>query len=167
MSNKIMGNMIGSYSQMGKTLRFVDENGNEVIGVITDKEQIFNATDNDVREGIVYASDAGVSTGTKVIPSYHTHEGYAVIRPGKQFLIGGEDYDYTKLQALICAFNSNLDNSVSTEKVVINDNVYEVQSVESISVVVKNSTNSRIDLGIVNEKTTSQIVRFFYYKEIY
>ena len=167
MSKTIMGNMIGSYSQLGKTLRFVDEDGTEVIGVITDKEQIFNATDNDVREGIVYASDAGVSTGTKVIPAYHSHEGYAIVRPGKQFTFGGKDYDYTKLQALICEFNNNLNDSVSTEKVVIDDNVYEVQSVLSLAEVIKDSENNRINLGITNETTNSQVVRFFYYKEIY
>lgn len=60
----IIGNMVGSYSSMGKTMVIVDENGNEFLGVITDSEVIFTATDSDVRKGKVYASDEGVSVGT-------------------------------------------------------------------------------------------------------
>ena len=60
----INGNMVGSYSQIGKTLTFVDENGNEIAGVIVDSEVIFTATDSDVRAGKIYASNDGVSVGT-------------------------------------------------------------------------------------------------------
>lgn len=61
----ISGNMVGSFSPIGKTLILVDENGNEIAaGVIVDSEVIFTATDSDVRKGKVYASDGGVSTGT-------------------------------------------------------------------------------------------------------
>lgn len=60
----ICGNMVGSYSSIGKTFIIVDENGNELTGVVVDKEVIFTAEDNDVREGKVYASDEGVSIGT-------------------------------------------------------------------------------------------------------
>lgn len=63
----ICGNMVGSYSQIGKTFVLVDENGNEITGVIVDKEVIFTATDNDVREGKVYASNDGVSIGTLAV----------------------------------------------------------------------------------------------------
>ena len=60
----ISGNMVGSYSQIGKTFVLVDENGNEVTGVIVGSEVIFTATDEDVRAGKVYASNDGVSVGT-------------------------------------------------------------------------------------------------------
>jgi hypothetical protein len=60
----ISGNMVGTYSAIGKTFILVDENGNEITGVVVDKETVFTATDNDVREGKVYASDDGVSVGT-------------------------------------------------------------------------------------------------------
>ena len=60
----ISGNMVGSYSQLGKTLILEDENGNEVVGVIVDSEVIFTAVDSDVVKGKVYASNEGVSTGT-------------------------------------------------------------------------------------------------------
>jgi hypothetical protein len=60
----IAGNMVGSYSQIGKTFTFVDADGNEVLGVVTDKETILTATDEDVKKGKVYASDNGISVGT-------------------------------------------------------------------------------------------------------
>ena len=59
----IIGNMVGGTAPL-KTIKIVDEENNEIIGVVVDSEVIFNATDNDVREGKVYAGDHGVSTGT-------------------------------------------------------------------------------------------------------
>lgn len=59
----IIGNMVGGTAPI-KTIKIVDEENNEIIGVVVDSEVIFNATDNDVREGKVYAGDHGISTGT-------------------------------------------------------------------------------------------------------
>jgi hypothetical protein len=61
---KIIGNMVGCYSPIGKTFIIEDESGNEIVGVVVDSEVIFTATDPDVISGKVYASDNGVSTGT-------------------------------------------------------------------------------------------------------
>ena len=60
----ISGNMVGSYSHLGKTLIFVDESGNEITGVVVGQETVFTATDEDVIKGKVYASNDGVSVGT-------------------------------------------------------------------------------------------------------
>ena len=60
----ISGNMVGSYSSLGKTFIIQDEDGNEITGVVVDSEVIFTATDSDVRAGKVYASNDGVSVGT-------------------------------------------------------------------------------------------------------
>lgn len=60
---KIVGNMVGGGAPL-KTVIIVDENNNEYVGVVTGSEVIFTATDSDVLEGKVYASDHGVSTGT-------------------------------------------------------------------------------------------------------
>ena len=60
----ISGNMVGSYSSLGKTFILQDEDGNEIAGVVVDSEVIFTATDSDVRAGKVYASNDGVSIGT-------------------------------------------------------------------------------------------------------
>jgi hypothetical protein len=60
----INGNMVGSYSQIGKTFILVDESGKELTGVVVEQETVFTATDNDVRSGKVYASNDGISVGT-------------------------------------------------------------------------------------------------------
>lgn len=165
----ISGNMVGQYSQIGKTFVIIDGTGAEYTGVVVDQETIFDATDNDVREGKVYASDSGVSTGTKVIPAYHTYEGSKIITAGSEFKIAlssSDLYDYTKLQCIICPFNSSMSNSVAAERVVINNNVYNVNTTTSIATVTKNVDEKSIDLGITNESSISYIIRFITYKEI-
>lgn len=167
----IMGNMAGCYSPIGKTFVIADENGNEITGVVTAQEQIFTATDNDVREGLVYASDSGISTGSKVIPAYHTCQGARLITKGSSITIPNMNepldyYDYTKLQAIICLFNTEVSNSVSAQKIAIEDNVYNVQSTESISIVTKNHETKTIELGIVNDSDTHWVIKFFTSKEI-
>lgn len=166
----ICGNMVGTYSQLGKTLILEDENGNEFIGVVTDSEVVFTATDNDVREGMIYAGDEGVSTGTKIIPPYHTTEGVEVVPVDNMLTItfaNDELYDYTKLQVIVCPFNTSLSDSVSAEMVVINDNVYAVNSTNSLATVIKNSTINSIELGIYNTYSVPCLIRYFTYKEIY
>ena len=166
MSEGILGNATGGFG-FPKTYILTDENGNELTGVFVESETIFTATDNDVREGMVYAGDSGVSTGSKYIPSYHTTEGYKIITNGSLLKIKSVDYDYTKLQALICSFNSNLSNSVATEQVSINNNVYDVRSTTIVSNITKNDTDGSIEFGIVNESGEPKIIIYFYYKEIY
>lgn len=167
----ICGNMVGSYSQIGKTFVITDEAGNELTGVATENEVIFTATDNDVREGYVYAGDAGVSTGTKVIPSYHTHAGYKKINSGKDFKLSFYDsldlYDFTELQIIICKYSDSLDGSVESDRVVINDKVYNVNSTNPIATVIKDNENKLIDLGITNDSDNAYVIRYFTYKEIY
>lgn len=166
----INGNMVGGTAPI-KTLTIVDSDGLEMTGVVVDSHVVFTANAaTDIREGKVAATDAGVVTGTKVIPSYHTSEGFRVIPSGTEYYIPFYDnfgyYDYTKLQAIICAFNTSLENSVSSEKVVLNDNVYEVKTTEVLSVVTKNSAEKKVMLGITNENDKPQILRYFTYKEI-
>ena len=165
----INGNMIGIGSVPLKTVILTDENGNELTGVVTGSEVVFTATDNDVREGFVYASNEGISTGTKIIPAYHTTETAKAISVGKDLIIslpGLDRYDYTKLQVIICAFNSSLSKSVSAEMVVINDNGYNVGSTEAIAVVSKDDSAKSINLGLTNNGNAPLILRCFTYKEI-
>ena len=154
------------------TYILVDDNGNEAVGVVVDNEVVFDATANDIRQGKVAATSEGVTVGSKVIPSYHTTEGSRVIPVGSQLDITfGLDeldlYDYTKLQVIICPFRTSLAKSVGAEKVVINDNVYEVGNTISLSVVTKDISSKHINLGISNEGTVPYILRYFTYKEIY
>jgi hypothetical protein len=167
----ISGNMVGSYSQMGKTFIITDESGAEITGVIVGQEVLFDATDNDVREGKTYASDIGVSTGTKFIPSYVTSEGYVLITNGNQFVIKmlAEDdkYDFTKLQLIICPYNSSIEKSVAAEKIGINEGVYAVNSTELLATVTKDNETKTINLGLTNDSGKPYVLRYFTYKEIY
>ena len=167
MSEGILGNATGGFG-FPKTYILTDENGNELTGVYVESETIFTATDNDVREGKVYASDSGVSTGSKNIPTYNTTEGRKIIPNGSKFVLPMVDYDYTRLQAIFCAFNTNADNSVSATKVAINNAVYEVQSTIPLSEItqVANDQSGVIDFGITNTSGAPCVLRYFAYKEI-
>lgn len=163
----IIGNMVGGSAPL-KTVILTDENGNEIAtGVVTESEVVFTATDNDVREGMVYASDSGVSTGTKEIPIYHSTEGSKLVTNGSKFILPIQNYEYTKLQAIICSYNTNITNSVSAEKVAINGNLYPVQSTEAESAITVDTENQRIDFGITNTSGKLCLIRYFIFKEIY
>jgi hypothetical protein len=166
MSEGILGNATGGFG-FPKTYVITDGDGNELTATYVESETIFTATDNDVRTGMVYAGDNGVSTGTKDIPAYHTWEGRRIIPNGSSFIIPTSDYTYTRLQAIICTFNTSIDDSVSSEKVVINDGVYNIQSTSMISEVIQDEINSRIDFGLVNDTGKICVVHYFMYKEIY
>lgn len=162
----LYGNPVGGGS-LPKTLILTDENGVEVVGVVVGQKTVFTATDNDVRKGMVYASDGGVSTGTKDIPAYNTTTGVVAIPADSElkFKLDKEDsYDYTELQAMIMPYNSTASDSVAVEKVVINDNVYNTGSTTIISTVSKDTTNKAISFGI-NNGSTPTIIRYFTYKE--
>lgn len=154
-----------------KSYLFVDEKGNEVAGVLVSQETVFDAVENDVREGKVFATATGVKTGEKFIPSYVTQEGYSIVTGGSQFEIKSlqnlDRYDFTKLQVLICPFNKSIAESVATEKVAINENVYLVNSSEIFSTVSKDTEKKYINLGFKNESETLYLIRYFTYKEIY
>lgn len=164
----ISGNMVGSYSQIGKTFIFVDEEGNEINGVVVDQETVFTAGDNDVRNGLVYASDDGVSIGTKEILEYRTTYSSRVIMPGQSYSIPLSDhnmYNYTKLQCLIAEFNTSSANSVNVVHIVLGDNVYSVNSTEVLSSVNKNSDTKSIDLNMKNNTDKLYIIHYFTYKQ--
>jgi hypothetical protein len=61
---KIIGNMVGCYSPMGKTFIIQDDNGNEFTGIVVDQETIFTATAEDIKCGKVAGTDDGVVIGT-------------------------------------------------------------------------------------------------------
>jgi hypothetical protein len=105
-----------------------------------------------------------------VIPAYHTYQGVVVITAGSKLEIRVPSdlnlYDYTKLQTIICSFNTNLSDSVAADKVSIDDNVYNVQSTNILSTISKIDQTKTIDFGITNESENMLIIRFFMYKEI-
>lgn len=145
----------------------VDQNGYEVPAVLVDEKKVFTATANDIRLGTVAATEQGVTTGEKVIPSYHTEEGYGLIPSGSVFSIPMDElYDFTKLQVIICPWAGSIAKSVAAEKVVLDENVYPANSAESLATVTRDSENQAINLGITNESGSLCVVRYFTYKEI-
>jgi hypothetical protein len=117
---------------------------------------------------MVYASDAGVSTGTNDIPAYRTTQGNKIVRPGEQFIISlshFDKYNYTKLQCVITKYNTSINNSMATDKVVIDNSVYNVGSPEILSNVTKDVNLKSINLNIVNNSDNIYIIRYFTYKE--
>lgn len=153
-----------------QTYILVAEDGTEIPAVLVSSETVFDATANDIREGKLAVTDSGVTTGTKVIPSYHTAEGYQIIPAGRKFEFTYtklDMYDFTKMQCLICPWNTSFSNSVATEKVVINETVYNVLSTDSIATVTKDTESKKVVLGFTNESENLYLIRYFMYKEIY
>lgn len=164
----ISGNFVGSYSQIGKTFIITDENGNEITGVVVDNPVVFSATDNDVRDGLVYASNDGVSTGAKEILEYRTTYSSRLILPGQNYYIPLSDhnmYNYTKLQCLIAEFNTSSDDSVNVVSIVIGDSVYAANSTEVLANIIKNSETQSIDLNMTNDTDKSYMIHYFTYKQ--
>lgn len=153
----------------GQTYVLIDEEGNEYPAVYLGEETVFDATANDIREGKTAVSETGVVIGTKEIPAYITTEGVKVVTAGKPISIKIDDgkHNYTKLQVIVCAYNTNLSNSVAAQQVCINNNVYLVGSTEILSSVTTDDDTQSINLGITNDATKPVIIRYFTYKEEY
>lgn len=151
------------------TIVLVDEEGTEVTAVLTDKEVDLNATANDIRLGTTAVTDDGVTVGTKDIPAYYTIEGYEYIPAGSDMVINlfSDSCEYTKLQVIICTYNTSFDDSVSATKVCINDKMYNVNSTSELTSVVVDSVNQAIDLSLTNDSGKPVLIRFFTYKEVY
>ncbi len=161
----IYGNAVGGIG-LERTYILVDEKGKEVAGVMVENEAVFDATANDIRIGKTAATAEGVTTGEKEIPLYQTREGVQYIPAGSELVIKGlKNYEYTKLQALVCVYASSMSGSVATEKVAINDKVYAAESTEVLAEVTTDPENKSINLGIKNEGTSPVVIRYFTYKE--
>lgn len=151
-----------------QTYILVDEAGNQVSAVLVDEKTVFTATANDIREGMVAATDSGVTVGTKEIPSYHTTEGVELVPAGSDFTFSipeSDRYDYTKLQAILCPVTSTIEDAVAADKVSIDNHVYAVGSTESLATVTVNHSSKSIVLGITNNSDTPFVIRYFTYKE--
>lgn len=151
----------------GSTYILVDSDGNEVVATLVDEATVFDATANDIRLGKVAATESGVTTGTKDIPAYHTTEGVEKIPVGSALTIPmfSDKCQYTKLQALICTFNTIVSDSVATEKVSIDGKVYNIGSTTVLSEVSVDSVNQSINLSLMNDSDHPVVIRYFTYKE--
>jgi len=165
----ISGGLVGSYSQLGRTMVLVDDQGNELVGVITENIHMLDAKPGeDIRQGKTAVTDEGIVIGSAVIPNYETYTGVYVISNNNDFILPlPNGYDYKKLQAIICAFNTSLSNSVGTEKVVIDGQVFNVQSTNALSTVVVDTEQKAINFGITNNSGNMSLIRYFMYRELY
>ena len=59
----IYGNMVGGTAPI-KTMKIIDEDGNELIGIVVGEETIFTATKEDIVKGKIAGTDDGVVVGT-------------------------------------------------------------------------------------------------------
>lgn len=157
----------GSYEPEDQTYILVDEDGNEIAGVLLDEEVDLTATPNDIRLGTTAITDAGVTEGEKEIPNYLAEEGKRVIKSGDQLDIPlySEICEYTHLQAIICVYNTSTSNSVAANKVVIGDNVYAVGSTDVLATVTVDTNSQTIKLGLFNDSDSSLVVRYTIIKE--
>lgn len=62
----ICGNLVGGIVGYGKTFVLVDENNNEITGVLVDEFTVFDATAEDITLGKTAATDSGIVIGTHV-----------------------------------------------------------------------------------------------------
>ena len=149
------------------TYLLVDENGTEIPAVFVENETIFTATADDIRLGKVAANQNGVIEGTKEIPNYRAMEGYEIIKAGNQLNISlfSDMCQYTTLQCIVCGYNTTVTDSVSAEKVVIKDNVYDVGSTSVLAKVSVDAATQTIVLGLTNNGESRLIVRYMIIKE--
>lgn len=166
--SKIIGNMVGGASPL-KTLVIEDENGTEMVGVVTGSEVVFTANSaKDIREGAIAATEEGIVTGSKRIPSYETTRSSRLIRPGSVFSVPLSEYnkyDYTQFQCVIAKRNTSAQDSVEVDRVGIYDNVYPTNSTEVLSGITKNSDDMSIDLNITNNTEDMYYIHYFTFKE--
>lgn len=164
----LYGNAAGGFG-MPKTFVLVDDNNNEFTGVVVGEETVFTAELNDIRAGKIAANAEGVVTGTKDIPGYRTTAGSEVIKPQSSFSIPLSQYnmyDYTVLQCVISLADlDDMDNSVNTNMIVLNDCVYEVNSINKLSDVSKNVDDQSVDLNITNNTENSYVIYYFIYRQ--
>lgn len=149
------------------TYVLVDENGNEFPAVYVENDEVLTATANDIRLGKTAATEEGITEGTKEIPVYIAREGTRVVPNGSEFVLYIDGYDYTKLQAIFCPYNTNVDSSVAAEKVGINDKVYPVKSATAEADIIKDDSTKSINFGITNTSGVPYLIRYFTFKEEY
>lgn len=149
------------------TFVLVDKDGNEYPAVYVDSDVLITATPNDIRKGITAITSEGVVTGEKEIPNYRAVEGCVRIKTGRSMSIPlfSDMCEYTTFQAIICELNTEIDDSVSAEKVVIEDNVYNTNSTTAISEVLVDGIIQTINLGISNDGDKDAVIRYMIIKE--
>lgn len=149
------------------TYLLVDENGVEIPAVFVENETIFTAEAHDIRLGKIAANQNGVVEGTKDIPAYYTEEGTVKIKAGSAMTIPvfSDMCNYTKLQAIVCRHSGIIKTSVYSEKVVIDNSVYNVASETALSSVTVDPVVQAIEFGLSNDSELAMLIRYIIIKE--
>lgn len=167
MNGVISGNMVGGGSAPLKTVILEDENGNEVVGIVTESPVILTARPSDIKIGKTAAIDSGVVEGENTI-NYRTEVSNRLILPGEDFSIPLYDYnqyDYTKFQCIIVVFDSDYNTNVELLGVSINDSIFSAETSEKVSDITKNHNTKSIDLNLTNTTDKIYSIRYFTYHE--
>ena len=165
----IYGNPVGG-ALNAKTYELQYNGGTTpIMAVVVDEEKVFDATENDVRKGKVFASNAGVKIGQKNIPAYETRMSSLIVEPNETCSIplsSEERYNYTNFQCIIAVYNSDYSTNMVTKYVSMNDGLFSVETSKKISNITKNSETKSIDLNITNDSKDIYEIIYFTYKEI-
>lgn len=164
---KIYGNTVGATGGLPKSFLLETEDGVQLVGVAVGEETVMTATANDIRKGKIAATEYGITEGKKDIPGYRTVVGSRTIKPEQTFSIplsAYDHYDYTKLQCMIVLKNTKASDSVATEKIVLNDAVYPVESIDKISNVTKDFENKSVELNFINDTEQTYYIRYYTYR---
>lgn len=165
----IYGNPVGGAMNSKTFMLKVNGSDKEIAAVVVDEENVFDATENDVRKGMTFASNSGVKVGTKDIPAYETRMSHFLVKPNETCSIPlniKDSYDYTKFQCHIVVFSSDYSESVTTKYISMNDGLFSVETSKKISNITKNSKTKSIDLNITNDSKDIYEIIYFTYKEI-
>ena len=152
---------------MPKLIEIADGNGNTFIGAVTDSEVALDATRADVKVGKMFAANEGIQEGEDT-KTYRTTHASCLVLPGESFTIPLDKYDiynYTKFQAMIAEFNTTQIDSISVNKIVLNDKVYNTNSTVKLSDITKNSSTKSVDLNITNSTDKAYVIHYNTYKE--
>ena len=81
----LYGNVAGGFG-MPKMIEITDDNGNTLIGTVTDSEVVFDATRDDVKIGKIFASADGVQEGIDT-RTYRTTHAWSLVLPGEEIVV--------------------------------------------------------------------------------
>ena len=145
----IHGNAVGGTAPI-KTLIMVDDDGNELTGVITGSEVIFDATPADVRMGKTFAGNDGIQVGEMVVSQSY---GSVMLPANSEAVIVTPEYEYSYLMVTICRYDTNEAQSVVPMYVSVGNAMYDASSGTKLSDIAVDVDSEQINLGItVNEE---------------
>lgn len=165
----IYGNPVGGALNAKTFMLEVNGGKTEIAATVVGEQTVFDATENDVRKGMTFASSNGVKIGTKNIPAYETRMSSCVIKPNESCSIPLSDedrYAYTKFQCIIVVYSSDYSNNVTTKYISMNDGLFSVETSSKVSNITKNSKTKSIDLNMTNNSSDDYEIIYFTYKEI-